>query len=174
MACCEVWNWGLSCRNLRYFYKSRTLGDCDVAQKAGSEPKAQSRTGFGGRRVVIVAGGRSVRSRCASCGWADAQGSSESTKSRSARRKSRTSAWRHSMSSTRKMPDHRGTAKGWRVAAGRAPITRQEMMLIRPRFVRSRRMGMCRSTFRKARGKDNRTSQSHVEPVENDHSGHRP
>ena len=57
---------------------------------------------------------------------------------------------------------------------GRAPITRQEMMLFRPRFVRSRRMGMCRSTFRKARGKDNRTSQSHVEPVENDHSGHRP
>jgi hypothetical protein len=44
--------------------------------------------------------------------------------------------------------------KAWRVAAGRAPITRQEMMLIRPRFVRSRsRTGTCRSTFRKARGK---------------------
>ena len=40
------------------------------------------------------------------------------------------------------------------LAAGRAPITRQEMMLIRPRFVRSRsRTGTCRSTFRKARGK---------------------
>ena len=52
--------------------------------------------------------------------------------------------------------------------------TGTSLMLIRPRFVRSRRMGMCRSTFRKARGKDNRTSQSHVEPVENDHSGHRP
>ena len=58
------------------------------------------------------------------------------------------------MSSTRKMPDHRGAAKSWRVAAGRALITRQEMMLIRPRFVRSRgRTGTRRSTFRKARGK---------------------
>ena len=50
--------------------------------------------------------------------------------------------------------DHRGAAKGWRVAVGRAPITRQEMMLIRPRFVRSRsHTGTCRSTFRKARGR---------------------
>ena len=33
-------------------------------------------------------------------------------------------------------------------------FTRQEMMLIRPRFVRSRsRTGTCRSTFREARGK---------------------
>jgi hypothetical protein len=31
-----------------------------------------------GRRVIVVAGGRSVRSRCASCGCADAQGSGES------------------------------------------------------------------------------------------------
>jgi hypothetical protein len=48
----------------------------------------------------------------------------------------------------------RSAAKSWRVAAGRALITRQEMMLIRPRFVRSRgRTGTRRSTFRKARGK---------------------
>ena len=108
---------------------------------------------FWRRRIVIVVGGRSVRKRCASCGCADAQGISES-RNHARMRKSPTSVWRHSMSSTTKMPDHRGAAKGWREAAGRAPITRQETMLIRPRFVRSRsRTGTCRSTFRKACGK---------------------
>ena len=65
-------------------------------------------------------------------------------------------AWRHSMSSAKKIPAHSAPAYDWLWApaaiAGRAPITlRQgpEMMLIGRRLVRGQRAGMRCSTLRK-------------------------
>ena len=94
-----------------------------VAREASFEAKAseQSPTGVGGRRVVVVAGERRIRgNRWAGSGYADAEHRRELTKSLSVRRKSLTSAWRRSMSSTRKTPEHPGPAYNLPEAAATA------------------------------------------------------
>ena len=76
----------------------------------------QNQAGFGGRWVIVVASGRSVRSdRCASCGCADAKfrGESQITLDEEEIADVNLATF---MFSTRKTLDHQGTA--WLHASG--------------------------------------------------------